>query len=146
MQKPTQALQSVKGPPMPLIETPSGQELCRPSILFHGLFIGTPPNPNIKVVFRDSSRHISGGARGSRPLRMGYWKWRHRKRPWPKWRHMKSRDRSYVITRSMFFVFPRFFSYHSSSTKCTIAKVAWLPDVTCPKVTAREVTSQELTS
>jgi hypothetical protein len=42
-----------------------------------------PPNPNIKVVFRDSWRHISGGAKGSRPLRMGYWKWRHRKRSWP---------------------------------------------------------------
>jgi hypothetical protein len=32
------------------------------------------PNPNIKVVYRDSSRHISGGGKGSGPLRMRYWK------------------------------------------------------------------------
>jgi hypothetical protein len=47
----------------------SGQELFRPSYIFHGLFIGCPPNPNIKVVYRDSSRHISVGAKESGPLR-----------------------------------------------------------------------------
>jgi hypothetical protein len=41
----------------------SGQELCRLWHIFYGLLIGCPPpNPNIKVVYRDSSRHSSGGA------------------------------------------------------------------------------------
>jgi hypothetical protein len=55
--------------------------------------IGFPPNPNIKVVYRDSSRHISGGAKGSGPLRMRYWKRGHRKGTWLKWPH----SRKYVL-------------------------------------------------
>jgi hypothetical protein len=44
-----------------------------------------PPYPNIKVLYLDSSRHISVGAKGSGSLRI-----RH---PDRKWRHMKWRDR-----------------------------------------------------
>jgi hypothetical protein len=51
--------------------------------IFSWVIYRVPPNPNIKVVYRDSSRNISGRAKGSGPLRMRYWKWRHRKRPWP---------------------------------------------------------------
>jgi hypothetical protein len=36
-----------------------------------------PPISNIKVVYRDSSRHISVGAKRSGPLRMRYWKWKY---------------------------------------------------------------------
>jgi hypothetical protein len=35
---------------IPLTYAPSGQELCRPLVIFHGIFIEIPrPNPNIKV-------------------------------------------------------------------------------------------------
>jgi hypothetical protein len=44
------------------------------NILLVMVIYRVPPNPNIKVVFWDSSRHISGGAKGSRPLRMGFLK------------------------------------------------------------------------
>jgi hypothetical protein len=54
----------------------SGEELCRPWYIFHGIFIEFPPNPNIKVIYQDSSRHCSGEAKGSGPLHMHYWKWR----------------------------------------------------------------------
>jgi hypothetical protein len=142
---PPSQLSQLKARKIPLIETPSGQELCRPQYIVHGIFIETPLHkknfkyqswyltpycglevqkltqplksvkgpentidwntkwtrtlpsfdmfswviysnpqyPNIKVVFGDSSWHISGGAKRSRPLRMGCWKWRHQKRPWP---------------------------------------------------------------
>jgi hypothetical protein len=83
VQKPTHALKSVKG----LANTfdwSTKWARTLPSIEFFSWVIyRDPPNPNIKVVFWDSSRHISGGAKGSRLLRMGYWKWRHQKRPWP---------------------------------------------------------------
>jgi hypothetical protein len=50
-----------------------------------------------------SSKHSSEGAKGSGPLRMRYWKWRHRKRPWPEWSHVTGSD---VITGSMFCACP----------------------------------------
>jgi hypothetical protein len=39
----------LKARPIPLISTPSGKQCCRPSAIFHGIFIGSPQNPNIKV-------------------------------------------------------------------------------------------------
>ena len=68
-----------------------------PSLIYFSwvIYRVSPPNPNIKVVYRDSSRHSSGGSKGSGPLHMRYWKWRHRKRPWPEWSNMKSRDRKW---------------------------------------------------
>jgi hypothetical protein len=66
---PPRHFSQLKAREIPLIETPSGKELCRPSKFFHGLFIvSPPPNRNIKVVYRDSSRHISGGSKGERAI------------------------------------------------------------------------------
>jgi hypothetical protein len=47
-----------------------------PSLIYYSWVIYRvyPPNPNIKVVYRDSSRHSSGGAKGSGLLRMPFWK------------------------------------------------------------------------
>jgi hypothetical protein len=46
---PTQALKSVKDLDNTFDLNSSGKELCRPSIFFYRLCIGSPPNPNIKV-------------------------------------------------------------------------------------------------
>jgi hypothetical protein len=35
-------IKSFKALAIPLIEIPSGKELCRPSAIFHGIFIGSP--------------------------------------------------------------------------------------------------------
>jgi hypothetical protein len=125
VQKHTQALQSVNGLGYTFDLNPKW-ERTMPSIdIYSWVIYRVPPNPNIKVVYRDRLRNILGGGKWSVPLRMRYWKWRHRKRPWPemtshevtwpKWRH----NRKYVL-HMLGRPFPRFFSYHSSSTKCTI--------------------------
>jgi hypothetical protein len=125
VQKPTRALKSVKDTDNAFHLSPKWARTL-PSLI-HLLCVihrlPPPPNLNIKVVYRDSSRHISGGAKGSGTLRMRYWKWHHRKRPWPE---MTSHDRKWRHNRKYFLrmpgsTFTRFLSYYSSSTKCTIA-------------------------
>jgi len=50
VQNPTQALKSVKGPGNTFdLNAPSGKELCPPLAIVHGIFIGSPQNPNNKV-------------------------------------------------------------------------------------------------
>jgi hypothetical protein len=83
VQKSTQALQSVKGLGYTFELNPKWERTMPSFDIFSWIIYRVPPNPNIKVVYRDSSRNISWGAKGSVPLRMRYWKWRHRKRPWP---------------------------------------------------------------
>ena len=150
---PHRHLSQLKARPIPLIETPSGQELCRPSIFFHGLFIGTPPNPNIKVVFRDSSRHISGEQMG-----VGYCacvtgsavtgsghdrKWRHMKSRDRKWRH----NRKYVLHMPwsafplLFFTIVVVRNIPLFMTGSSMANGVTWPEVTWLGVTAKEVTS-----
>jgi hypothetical protein len=52
---PHRHLSQLKAREIPLIETPSGQELCRPYYIFHGIFIETSPckktNQISKLIF-----------------------------------------------------------------------------------------------
>ena len=47
---PPRHLSQLKAWAIPSTKTPSGIEICRPSVIFHGICIGSPPNPNIKAV------------------------------------------------------------------------------------------------
>jgi hypothetical protein len=125
VQKPTQALQLVKGLGY-TFDLSSKWERTMPSFSIFSLVIyRVPPNPNIKVAYRDSSKNISGEQRGachcvcvtgSDVTGSGPdWKWRQMKSRDRKWRH----NRKYVLHLPG-SAFPRFFSFQSSSTKCTI--------------------------
>jgi hypothetical protein len=68
VQKPTQALQSVKGLGYTFVLSPKWERTMPSFDIFSWVIYRVPPNPNIKVVYRDSSRNISGGSKGERAI------------------------------------------------------------------------------
>jgi hypothetical protein len=54
-----------------LIETLSEQELCRPSIFFHGLFIGTPPKSKYQSSISGQLKAYFGGSKGEQAITYG---------------------------------------------------------------------------
>ena len=60
VQKPSQALQSVKGLGYTLDLNPKWERTMPSFDIFSWVIYRVPPNPNIKVVYRDSSRNIRG--------------------------------------------------------------------------------------
>jgi hypothetical protein len=109
VQKSTQALQSVKGPGYAFDLIPMWGRTMPSFDIFSWVIYRVPPNPNVKVVYRESSRNISGGAghcvcgngsdvTGSDPNQ----KWRHMKLRDGKWRH----NRKYVLHILALFFLP----------------------------------------
>ena len=117
MQKPTQALQSVKDIGYTFDLNPKWERTMPSFDICSWVIYSVPPNPNIKVVYWDSSRNISGEQRGachwvcvtgsdvtgSGPDRI--------------WRHVTVND---VMTGSMFCTCPE---WHSRAFILTIAVV-----------------------
>jgi hypothetical protein len=65
VQKLTQALQSVKGLGYTFDLNPKWERTMPSFDILSWVIYRVPPNPNIKVVYRDSSRNISGEQRGA---------------------------------------------------------------------------------
>ena len=61
----------LKAREIPLIETPSGQEPCRPSIFSHGLFIGTPPKYKYQSIISGQLKAYFGGNKGEQAITHG---------------------------------------------------------------------------
>jgi hypothetical protein len=122
VQKPTQALKAVKGPANTFDWNTKWARTLPSFDICSWVIYRDPPNQNIKVVFRDSLRHISGGSEGEQAITHGLLEVTSPEAALTGNDVTRSHvTGSYVITGSMFCVFPRFFSYYSSSTKCTIA-------------------------
>ena len=121
VQKLTQPLKSVKGPENTIDWNTKWTRTLPSFDIFAWVIYRNPQYPNIKVVFGDSSWHISGEQSGA-----GQYAWAAGSDvtgngPDRKWRHMKSRDRKLRYNRMYVLRIPALFSYYSSSTKCTIA-------------------------
>jgi hypothetical protein len=142
VQKPTQALKSVKDPANTFDWNTKWARTLPSFDICSWVIYRDPPNPNIKVVFRDSSRHISGGAKA---ITHGLLEVTSPEAALTgndvTWSHVTG---SYVTAGSMFCVFPRFFLsivvLQNVPLRMTVSIMATGCDVSESDVTGSDVT------